>query len=83
METERAFSFGGQRRLARPERLEAGFTVEELDEIEQVTAELAKKGGGPRRQTLFAAAELVRDRHQARLRGETPAPIEIERAAQA
>ena len=36
-ETERAFSFGG-REIAREERLEAGFTEEELDEIEQLAA---------------------------------------------
>ena len=65
-ETEKAFSFGG-RQIARAERIEAGFTEEELDEIE----ELARSPqGGPRRETLIAAAELLRDRHRARLRGE-------------
>ena len=63
-------------RLARQERLEAGFTVEELEEIEQPTSELAgKRGQGPRRQTLQDAAEILRDRHQARRRGEDVPPI--------
>ncbi len=65
-ETERAFSFGG-RQIAREERLEAGFTDEELDEIEELAA---SRGGAPRRETLVAAAELLRDRHRARARGE-------------
>jgi uncharacterized ferritin-like protein (DUF455 family) len=69
-ETERAFSFGG-REIAREERLEAGFTEEELDEIEQLAAD---RGGAPRRETLVAAAEILRDRHLARLRGEDPPP---------
>lgn len=65
-ETERAFSFGG-RQIARSERAEAGFTEEELDEIEELAASRAE---GPRRETLVAAAELLRDRHRARKRGE-------------
>jgi uncharacterized ferritin-like protein (DUF455 family) len=64
LETDRAFSFGGQREIAREERLEAGFSEEELDEIEAIDAE------GPRRETLVLAAEILRDRHQARQRGE-------------
>ena len=43
METERAFSFGGRRRMATQERLEAGFTIEELKEIEEATEELASR----------------------------------------
>ncbi len=62
-ETDRAFSFAG-RELAREERLEAGFTEEELDEIERIDAKL------PRRELLVEAAEILRDRHQARARGE-------------
>ena len=68
-ETERAFSFGGQRQLAREERLEAGFTDEELDEIERIDAKM------PGREILLKAAEVLRDRHQARTRGEEPPPI--------
>ena len=68
-ETDRAFSFGGQRQVARDERLEAGFTDEELDEIE------ALGSGGPRRETLVRAAEILRDRHRARARGEEVAPL--------
>jgi len=61
--TDRAFSFSG-RELAREERLEAGFTNDELDEIERIDAKL------PKREVLVEAAEILRDRHQARNRGE-------------
>jgi len=71
-ETERAFSFGG-RQIARAERLEAGFTEEELDEIEQLAA---SRGNAPRRETLVAAAEILRERHRARQRGEEVPPLE-------
>ncbi len=70
-ETERSFSFGG-RKIAREERLEAGFTEDELEEIEQLASE---RGGAPRRETLVAAAEILRDRHLARKRGEAVAPL--------
>ena len=70
-ETERAFSFGG-RSIAREERLEAGFTEEEVDEIAELAA---SRGGAPRRETLVAAAEQLRDRHLARLRGEEVPPL--------
>jgi uncharacterized ferritin-like protein (DUF455 family) len=63
-ETDRGFAFGGGREIAREERLEAGFSEEELDELEAIEAE------GPRRDTLVRAAEILRDRHQARKRGE-------------
>ena len=49
-ETERAFSFGG-RQIARAERAEAGFTEEELDEIEELASSRAE---GPRRETASA-----------------------------
>jgi hypothetical protein len=52
--------------LARKDRLEAGFTEEELDEIERIDAKL------PKREILVHAAEILRDRHQARSRGEEP-----------
>jgi uncharacterized ferritin-like protein (DUF455 family) len=68
-ETDRAFSFGGQRNVARDERLEAGFTEEELDEIESLSSD------GPKRETLVRAAEIMRDRHRARTRGEEVAPL--------
>ncbi len=71
-ETERAFSFGG-RQIARSERAEAGFTEEELDEIKELAASRAE---GPRRETLVAAAELLRDRHRARKRGEDVPPLD-------
>ena len=68
-ETERAFSFGAQRTLAREERLEAGFSEEELDEIE------ALSGDSPKRENLVRAAEILRDRHRARARGEEIPPL--------
>jgi len=78
-ETERAFSFGG-RQIAREERLEAGFTEEELDEIEELAS---TPQAGPRRESLVAAAEILRDRHQARLRGEDVPPVSPPESAQA
>jgi uncharacterized ferritin-like protein (DUF455 family) len=63
-EVDTRFSFGGGRRIAREDRLEAGFTPEELDELESI------EGVGPKRDTLLAAAEVLRDRHLARQRGE-------------
>jgi uncharacterized ferritin-like protein (DUF455 family) len=71
-ETEQAFSFGG-REIAREERLEAGFSEEELDEIESLVSSPA---AGPRRESLVAAAEILRDRHRARRRGEHVPPLE-------
>jgi uncharacterized ferritin-like protein (DUF455 family) len=68
-ETERSFSFGSQRELAREERLEAGFTEEELDEIESLSTD------APRRETLLRAAEILRDRHRARVAGEEVTPL--------
>jgi uncharacterized ferritin-like protein (DUF455 family) len=70
-ETDHAFSFAG-RELAREERLEAGFTEAELDEIERIDAKL------PRREILVAAAEILRDRHHARMRGEELSEYERE-----
>lgn len=68
-ETERSFSFGSQRELARDERREAGFSEDELDEIEAMSA------GAPRRETLLRAGEILRDRHRARATGEAVAPL--------
>ena len=70
-ETDRRFAFGGGREVAREERLEAGFSQEELDELDRILTE-----EGPRRETLTRAAEILRDRHQARKRGEPVAPLE-------
>ena len=70
-ETDHAFSFAG-RELAREERLEAGFTEQELDEIERIDAKL------PKREVLVKAAEILRDRHQARARGEELSDYESE-----
>jgi hypothetical protein len=70
-ETDRRFAFGGGRVVAREERLEAGFSEEELAELDEIlTAE------GPSRPTLVRAAEILRDRHQARKRGESVEPLD-------
>jgi len=61
-ETERRFNFGGGRTLAREERLEAGFSEAELEELDAINAE------GPSRATLVRAAEILRDRHQKQAR---------------
>ena len=68
-EVETSFAFGGNRRIARDVRREAGFTEEEMDEIESLGSD------GPKRDTLRRAAELVRDRHHARQRGEQVAAL--------
>ncbi len=60
-ETDQNFAFGGGRTVAREERLEGGFTEEEIAEIEGITSK------GPSRETLVRAAEILRDRHRARL----------------
>jgi uncharacterized ferritin-like protein (DUF455 family) len=57
-ETERRFNFGGGRAIAREERLEAGFSEAELEELDAIISE------GPSRATLVRAAEILRDRHQ-------------------
>ena len=69
-ETDTRFSFGGGREVAREERLEAGFTEDELQELDDILAQ------GPRRQTLVDAAIVLKDRHQARARGEAVTPYE-------
>jgi len=68
-EVETGFAFGGARRIARDVRAEAGFTEEEMDEIESLG------GKGPKRETLRKAAEIARDRHHARSRGESVAAL--------
>ncbi len=62
-ETDQRFTFGGARALAREERLEAGFTEAELDEIAAMT------GPGPSRETLLRGAEIARDRFLAKRAG--------------
>jgi uncharacterized ferritin-like protein (DUF455 family) len=64
-EVDRRFTFGGSRNIAREERLEAGFTEAELDELS------ATQGGGPKRETLVRAAEIARERHLARRAAES------------
>lgn len=67
-ETERAFAFSGRRHLAHADRLQAGFSSEELAELEGILKEVRESG--PRGATLIAAAERMRERHLARKRGE-------------
>ncbi len=64
-EVDQRFTFGGARNIAREERLEAGFTEEELDVLGSM------QGGGPKRETLVRAAEIARERHLARRRAES------------
>jgi len=67
-QVDKQFSFGGSRsdredaaiRIAREDRIEAGFTEQELDELTTISA------GGPSRETLKKAAEVLRIRHLAR-----------------
>jgi len=67
-QVDKQFSFGGSRsdredaaiRIAREDRIEAGFTEQELDELTELSA------GGPSRETLKKAAEVLRIKHLAR-----------------
>jgi uncharacterized ferritin-like protein (DUF455 family) len=67
-QVDKQFSFGGSRsdredaaiRIAREDRIEAGFTEQELDELTTISA------GGPSRETLRKAAEALRIKHLAR-----------------
>jgi uncharacterized ferritin-like protein (DUF455 family) len=70
VETDTRFSFGGGRSVAREERIEGGFSEEELRELDEILAQ------GPRRQTLVDAANVLKDRHRARARGEAVGPYE-------
>jgi uncharacterized ferritin-like protein (DUF455 family) len=70
-ETDERFVFGGARSVAREERLEAGFSEEELAELDAILNET-----GPSRETLVRAAEILRDRHRARARGEDVPPLD-------
>jgi uncharacterized ferritin-like protein (DUF455 family) len=67
-EVDKQFSFGGARSdrkdaaipIAWEDRKDAGFTEEELRELVQIS------GAGPSRDTLIAAAKIIRERHKAR-----------------
>ncbi|MGH9885535.1 MAG: hypothetical protein ACREBE_08410, partial [bacterium] len=59
-ETDRRFTFGGARTIAREERLEAGFTEAEVNELSTLT------GPGPSRDALLRGAEIARDHHVSR-----------------
>ena len=67
-QVDKQFSFGGSRsdredaaiRIAREDRIEAGFTEQKLDELTTISA------GGPSRETLKKAAEALRIKHLAR-----------------
>jgi uncharacterized ferritin-like protein (DUF455 family) len=67
-QVDKQFSFGGARSdrddaaipIAYDDRREAGFTEEELRELAQISGE------GPRKETLAAAAKILRERHLAR-----------------
>ncbi len=67
-QVDKQFSLGGARsdrddaaiRIAREDRLEAGFTEEELDELAGIS------GGGPSRETMIEAARILKERHFAR-----------------
>ena len=69
-EVDKQFSFGGARSqregaaipIAWDDRLEAGFSEEELEELAQLSGE------GPSRKTLREAADILRERHHARRR---------------
>jgi hypothetical protein len=67
-QVDKQFSLGGARsdrddaaiRIAREDRLEVGFTEEELDELAGIS------GGGPSRETMIEAARILKERHFAR-----------------
>jgi uncharacterized ferritin-like protein (DUF455 family) len=66
-QVDKQFSFGGSRSdredaaipIARQDRIDAGFTEDELSELAEIASE------GPSRETLRAAAEILRQRHLA------------------
>ncbi len=67
-EVDKQFSFGGARSerkdaaipIAWEDRLEAGFTPEELEDLKKISA------GGPSRETLRLAARILHERYLAR-----------------
>jgi hypothetical protein len=58
------------RPVAREERIEAGFTEDELRELDAILEQ------GPKRKTLVDAALILKDRHQARAARRVGAPYE-------
>jgi len=64
---DKQFSFGGARSdrddgaipIARQDRIEAGFTEAELDELAEIS------GDGPSKATLVEVARILKERHQA------------------
>ena len=50
-------------RIAVQDRLDAGFTQEEIDEIASLSA------GGPSKDTLQKASKILRERHKSRREG--------------
>ena len=77
-ETERNFAFGGRRKIAHQDRREAGFSEEELEELEHIFQDVRESG--PSTETLITAAERMRERHQARRRGEAVAEMVLPEA---
>jgi len=67
-EVDKQFSLGGARSdredaaipIAMKDRIEAGFTQEELDELKELS------GSGPSKDTLVQAAAVLRERHHAK-----------------
>ena len=67
-EVDKQFNFGGARsnrsdaaiQIAVEDRLEAGFSQSEIDELASLS------DGGPSRETLIAAGQVLRERHEAR-----------------
>ena len=67
-QVDKQFSFGGARSdredaaipIAWEDRKEAGFTDEELTELTQLSGE------GPKKETLIAAAKILREKHLAK-----------------
>ena len=74
-QVDKQFSFGGARSdredaaipIAWADRKEAGFSDEELRELTQLSGE------GPKKETLAAAARILRERHLAKRAGEAAA----------
>jgi uncharacterized ferritin-like protein (DUF455 family) len=70
-QVDKQFSFGGARSdredaaipIAWADRKEAGFTDDELRELTQISGE------GPKKETLMAAARILRERHLAKRAG--------------
>jgi uncharacterized ferritin-like protein (DUF455 family) len=71
-EVDKQFSFGGARSdredatipIAWEDRIEAGFTEEELRDLAQLS------GGGPSRKTMLEASRILTERHRAKVDGQ-------------